>query len=200
MKKYLVLLSAFCFLFGSYGATHAYTIDTNFTADDNEYTSFYFPTTEDFNGALVWTWSPSEGFAIVTGDSLGFYSAPAGVDGINKDETEFVTVPAPTTNGNAYVDVTGLPISNFFGLWWGSMDSYNTLRFYKGGVATGDVVTGDTVRGVATPSGDQLAEGSNHYVNFFGLKDYDGFRMESTSFAFEADNMSIGYVVPEPTT
>jgi len=55
---------------------------------------------------------------------------------------------------------------------------------------------------LTTPSGDygnQTATSSNLYVNFLDLPLFDSFKMTSTLYAFEADNIAIGKV-PEPAT
>jgi hypothetical protein len=203
MKKVLVLISAVLLLSGLSGVAHAFTIDTTFVTDGNEFTSPYQATIANFDTSFPWTWTGS--FELVTGSVDGKYSAPGGVDGVNKDLTKYVTVPDSSTGGNGSVAVIGLPTSNYFGLWWGSIDTYNTFSFTLNGNLTGESVTGSTVLGVGTPSGDQLAAGSNHYVNFLDLSPYNGFTMSSTQFAFEADNIAIGFSpsrvsVPEPTT
>ncbi len=203
MKGLLKLLSVLVLLVGLTGIAQAYTIDTTFIAVGNQYTSPFEATVADFDITSPWSWVGS--FDIVSGSADGLYSAPGGVDGINKDTTNYVTVPFPTPGitGNGFVEVTGLPTSNYFGLWWGSIDTYNTFSFTFNGLSTGESVTGSTVLGIGTPSGNQLAAGSNHYVNFLGLQDFNGFVMASTQYAFEADNIAIGFNpsrVPEPTT
>jgi hypothetical protein len=193
MKRFLNILSVVILLLGLSGAANAYTIDYQYTANGNEFTSPWFATAEDFNtGSAVWTWTGSS--AIVSGDLSGQYSAPGGVDGLNKDTTYYVTVPKPASGGNGSVLVTGLPAGtyNYFGLWWGSMDTYNTLTFYLGNVPTGEFVTGTDVATPNVANGNQTSPTDNHYVNFYNLKPYDSFEMSSTQYAFEADNFAIG--------
>ena len=191
MKKYLNLFIVGVLLLGLSGVASAYTINTNYIADGNEYTSYYQATIANFDTSFPWNWDGN--YEIVQDSVSGKYSAPGGIDGVNKDTSKYVTVPAPTTvGGSGYVEVTGLPESNYFGLWWGSIDTYNTITFTFDGASTGESVTGSVVLGVGTPSGDQLAIGSNHYVNFLDLKLFNGFIMSSSQFAFEADNIAIG--------
>jgi len=197
MKIFAVLISAFVLLFGLAGAANAYSINYNYTASGNDFTSPYYATVEDFEGALAWNWAGS--YAVVSGSLEGKYAAPAGVDGVNKDASKYVTVPNPEGGASGSVLVTGLPTSNYFGLWWGSMDTYNTLTFYLDGVATGESVTGSDVTDGGMANGAQTGPVTNHYVNFLDLKPYNSFRMSSSQFAFEADNIAIG-VVPEPLT
>jgi len=202
MKRFLNLISAFVLLLGLSGVVHAYTINYDYIADGNAFTSAYYATTENFNDAsLDWTWTGS--YALVNDSLSGKYAAPAGVDGVNRDVTDYVTVPGPNTDGNGFVTVTGLPDSNYFGLWWGSMDTYNTLTFYYNDLETGESVTGSNVTDGGIANGAQTGPVTNHYVNFLNLQTFNSFVMSSSSFAFEADNMAIAWnptLVPEPTT
>jgi hypothetical protein len=200
MKRLLIVFSVFALLSGLSGATHAYDVNYLYLADGNNFTSPYYATVEDFNDAtLAWTWTGS--YAVVNGSVASKYSAPGGVDGVNKDLTDYVTVPGPSTGGNGSVLVTGLPDSNYFGLWWGSMDTYNTFSFYLNGVLTESFTGADVALGNA--DGKQVAPATNHFVNFLNLPTFNSFSMSSTQFAFEADNIAVGYNpprVPEPAT
>ena len=180
-------------------AAGAYNINYDYIADGNNFTSPYAVTVEDFEGSLGWTWTGS--YAIVNGSVDGKYSAPGGIDGVNKDLTDYVTVPKYDTSGSGSVTVTGIPISNYFGLWWGSMDTYNTFSFYDG-VNLVLTLTGSDVA-VGNANGNQTAPATNHYVNFLDLPDFDTVVLSSSQFAFEADNIAIGRNpsrVPEPAT
>jgi hypothetical protein len=91
---------------------------------------------------------------------------------------------------------------DYFGLWWGSVDSYNTLSFLKGGSVVASY-TGSQAISPSVANGNQTAPTTNVYVNFYDLPDFDSFRMASSGFAFEADNIAIGNTtapVPEPGT
>jgi hypothetical protein len=206
MKRFLSFVSVFALLLGLSGVAHAVSINYNYTAVGNEFTSPYYATIENFNsGSSAWTWTGSS--AIVTGSLSGTYSAPGGVDGTNKDATRYVTVPNQSGGPSGSVLVTGLPAGpgpggtyNYFGLWWGSIDLYNTFTFYLNGVSTGQSFTGVDVTTPNSANGNQTAPASNHYVNFLNLLPFNSFEMASSSFAFEADNIAVGFVVPEPTT
>lgn len=199
MKKYLVLLCAFAFLFGLSGAAHAYSLDFTYnTTVDDELISPFVATTEDFDGALLsWGWTGSG--AVVNDSEPGKYAAPAGVGG-EPDASDYLTVPEPTEADHigSYRAMTLGGTYNYFGLWWGSIDAYNTLTFYLDGNVV-EIFTGDDVIASSTFFGDQYSPNSNRYVNFLGLSGFDSFELSSTEFAFEADNIAIG-VVPEPTT
>jgi PEP-CTERM motif len=94
---------------------------------------------------------------------------------------------------------------NYFGLYWGSMDSYNTIAFLRdqGQIATfsGGAIAGPTGLVVG---GDQQSPLSNCYVNFYlGASFYDEVILSTSNFAFEVDNIACGdppVPVSEPGT
>jgi fibronectin-binding autotransporter adhesin len=90
-----------------------------------------------------------------------------------------------------------------FGLYWGSVDGYNSLTFNTlGGPVT---FTGGVSPVSLTASGCQTCLDSNAYVLLQGLTPFFSVTLSSTSPAFEVDNLEIdGPVstppVPEPST
>ena len=69
----------------------------------------------------------------------------------------------------------------FLGLWWGSVDTYNTLSFYNGG----NLVASFDGTAITTPNaanGNQTAPDTNLYVNFLDLPLFDSFKMASLDF------------------
>jgi hypothetical protein len=202
MKKFTAIFGAILLLLGLSGAANAVTITSDYLPSGNEYTAPFFPViTEDFNDAtLLWTWGGNANYALVTGSLSGKYAAPMGLNN-TADASQYVTVPkSGDSEGSGDVMVSLGSYFNYFGLWWGSVDDYNTLTFYNNATAT-QTFTGANVFILTSgaPSGNQVLPGSNHYVNFYGLDPFDGFKMSSTQFAFEADNISVANV-PEPTT
>ena len=174
----------------------ATSINYNTTVVGNQFTSPYAGVTvEDFEGALFWTWTGSG--SVVSGDISGVASAPFGA--FEKDITKYMTVPKNVSDVPQSVTVTDLDGTyNYFGLWWGSIDTYNTLSFYNGVNLVASFGGAD----VTTPNaanGNQIAPSTNLYVNFVGLPLFDSFKMTSTQYAFESDNIAIGNV-PEPGT
>jgi hypothetical protein len=88
-----------------------------------------------------------------------------------------------------------------FGLYWGSIDNYNTLSFYL----NDQFVRSYTGSDITTPAnGDQGDDRTNRYVSFFG--NFDEVRFTTTQAAFEVDNLAFGApggntgAVPEPST
>lgn len=194
MKRLLNLFSVCVMLVALSGVANAYIITYDYTAVGNQFTSPYAATVEDFEGALLWTWTGSG--EVVTGNVSGKYSAPAGVSGI-KDISKYITVPDPDGGNTGSIKVTNLGgVYNYFGLWWGSVDTYNTLTFYNGT----EQVESFTGLSITDPAnGNQTAASTNLYVNFLYLPLFDSFKMSSTNFAFEADNIAIAQV-PEPAS
>jgi len=181
----------------------AYSINSHWAppaGDPDGYTSPYAGVkVEDFNSGiagLLGTWSGNKW--IVSGSLSGVYAAPYGQGA--PDSTPYGSVPESFTLGDPTATVTGFGTVNYLGLWWGSIDAYNTLTFYKGGVK-GLSFTGADVIAYGAAYGDQIAAGSNHYINFLDLPDFDTIAFSSSQFAFEFDNVAVGVVgVPEPAT
>jgi hypothetical protein len=129
-----------------------------------------------------------------TGSEPGLYAAPAG------DATRYLSVPAQGGSGTATRVLGGS--YNYFGLYWGSMDAYNTLAFYRGSaMAPFFSVTGSDVIAALNLLGNQTSPGSNRYVDFFfgPGESFDRIEFTSNGYAFESDNHAVANV-PEPAT
>lgn len=177
------------------GSASAYTIGYDYAPDGpNGFTSpVSGAIVESFdNEGLLWTWTGD--YAVVSG-STSQNAAPYGVSAA--DTTNYVTVPHESSNGSVMVTDLGGSY-NYFGLWWGSVDDYNTLEFYLNNTLVESFVGS----GVAPPAdGNQTSSDTNLYVNLYDLPEFDSFSMVSTSYAFEADNIAVGQTpVPEPAT
>ena len=142
----------------------------------------------DFNsGSLPGNYSGNG--AVVTGSVSGKYAAPAG------DTTAYLTVPTASSNpATGSVTATLSGSYNYFGLYWGSMDAYNTLAFYNNGTLVASL-DGDDVIAAGTALGNQTAPGSNRYVDLsFGTQYFNRVVLSSTNFAFESDNHAFARV------
>lgn len=214
MKRFLSLVGAGILLLGMAGAAHAVSINYLFAveADGNSYTSPYAGVTIiDFNAETVGTlpagWS-GDGY-VQTGTvqtdknatpPIAGYSAPFGVSA--KDTTPYLAVPTDLLDGVPnYVETAFAGLHNYFGLWWGSLDKYNTLTFLFNGADVASF-TGSDIASPFPADGAQKQHYNNLYVNFLGLPDFNGIRIGSTDYAFELDNIALAYnpVVPEPST
>lgn len=111
------------------------------------------------------------------------------------DTTPYLTVPSDKSSGSA--ELSFGTTYNYFGLFWGSMDNYNSLSFYNGTNLVASY-TGSDVANPNAANGNQSAPSTNSYVNFLDLPDFDKVRFTSTSYAFEVDNVAVGHVVPVP--
>ncbi len=125
----------------------------------------------------------------------GMSAAPAG------DNTPFLSVAFPLSSGTETYSAAPGSLYNYFGLYWGSIDDYNSLRFFNGDTLLATVTGGDVIA-TGTTLGDQVSAGSNRYVNFTFLDSmFDRVEFSTTNFAFESDNHAFGNVaVPEPAS
>ena len=148
--------------------------------------------------------------AVVQGSASGLYAAPylsgsngAGFGSPNQpngaDTTPYLTTGSTGSFAGAGITISFTAPQQYFGLLWGSVDSYNTLSFYDGATLVG-ALTGSQVTASAT--GDQGINGT-FYVNINSDLAFDRVVATSSQYAFEFDNIAwndrpVG--VPEPTT
>ena len=127
------------------------------------------------------------------GTAAGISATPAG------DTTNYMSIL-----GGKSETLTFSGTQNKFGLYWGSIDSYNSIAFYLGGSASPFLTLfGNNLNAVPALgfNGDQSGALTNAYVTFTGLN-FDKIVLASSSNSFEFDNISYGSVspVPEPST
>ena len=79
-----------------------------------------------------------------------------------------------------------------FGLYWGSVDPFNTISFYEGATLVASY-SGANVSPLFS-NGNQGSFGSNGYVEFSGVGPFNKVVLGSTSNAFELDNISAGSI------
>lgn len=150
-------------------------------------------TSIDFNSGCGYT-SCSGDFALVNGNASGKYAQPLGVD------SQYLSVPNPSPNSLSANFHLGAA-ANYFGLFWGSIDSYNFISFYLNNSLVASYSGIDIVGQFA--DGNQLSLNSNRYINFdFGGTAFDSVTLTSTGFAFESDNHAFKKLiaVTEPST
>jgi len=122
----------------------------------------------------------------------------------SSDTTTYLTtgktanIGPPPTGGSVTLNfATG---QNYFGLLWGSVDTYNTLYFYDANGHLIDDVTGSEVSN--SPNGGQGVNGSV-YVNITSTVAFTKVVAASSNFAFEFDNVAFNdstFLTPEPST
>lgn len=154
-------------------------------------TPVYNPAPGGYAGAAATTGDESGNHAppwVTLAGNVGHFAITQAANG--PDESRYLT--SGTTGGIISLSFNS-PIT-YFGLLWGSVDTYNTLTFYGENKSWG--VTGSDVK--LNANGNQ-GEGGSLYVNFFS--DLPIFRVEATSsqFAFELDNVAYS-ATPEAAT
>lgn len=128
---------------------------------------------------------------ILSGSASGLYASPYGIS------SNYLTIPFFSSSGSVSLTTPG--DYNYFGLYWGSLDTYNSISFYNNGSLVGTYNGADIFPLLA--NGGQGDWASNRYVNFlFTAGDvFDQIILTSTNYAFESDNHAFGNIkVPEP--
>jgi len=136
------------------------------------------------------------GSSIVSGSVSGQYASPYGI------------VDPYLTVSHSSVSVALDGSYDYYGLYWGSVDTYNYLSFYLGDELVHTFGGADLSPLVA--NGDQTAWTSNRFVNFLFTDGdrFDRVLIGSTGIAFESDNHAFANTVlasstvsvPEPGT
>ena len=148
-------------------------------------------------GATVFDFNTGKPASYTGAGSVVNFSVPGGTAAPAGDATPYLSVAYPAQSGVATLSLGGS--YNYFGLYWGSIDDYNTLSFYNGASLV-EQITGLQVIQAGTQLGDQTAPGSNRYVNLlFSNATFDRVDFGTTTFAFESDNHAVANV-PEPGT
>ncbi|MEH2525045.1 MULTISPECIES: VCBS domain-containing protein [unclassified Bradyrhizobium] len=107
-----------------------------------------------------------------------------------RDTTHYLSIGSNSTE-----TITFASEKNTFGLYWGSLDSYNTIKFYDGTTLVASYTGNDILP--LFPTGNQGSFASNGYVEFSGLHSFNKVVLGSSSNAFEIDNISAGNI-PSP--
>jgi PEP-CTERM motif len=153
-------------------------------------------TTVDFNDDTCGQYTSCTGNgALVTGNAAGRYASPLGISDSYLSAAYYSPIGSVTlTTPGSY---------DYFGLYWGSLDSYNSIHFYNDETLIGSYQGAEVSPLLA--NGGITSWSSNRYVNFL-FTDGDVFNrivLTSTNYAFESDNHAFGNVatrVPEPGT
>ncbi len=143
----------------------------------------------DFHSAaLNATFSGSGRAGVVSGSSPGVTAAPfIGPLPGTTDTSHYLSIGAGGTETIRFATEV-----NAFGLYWGSVDSYNAIAFYHGTTLVASYSGADVAPLFA--NGNQGSFSSNGYVEFSGLASFDRVVLGSNSNAFEIDNISAGFL------
>jgi hypothetical protein len=174
------------------GGASVITFDSGLALNDSSATATY-----NYGPGSVTVSFVTDGQA-VTGTQTSYAAPWVGGIGGAADTTPYLTSGkvAGSLNGQAILQFNSS--QKYFGLLWGSVDTYNYLTFYDGNTAVG-TLQGTQVLGSngSIVPGNQFEYGTA-YVNIFSDVPFN--KVIATSnpdYAFEFDNVA---VVPEPTT
>ncbi|HEY0879243.1 MAG TPA: PEP-CTERM sorting domain-containing protein [Zeimonas sp.] len=196
MKRSIVACASFAVAIASAVPASAVTVSVNGTPSPSsgEFSAVPGVTTVDFDGASPAGWSITGDHNIVSGSLAGQYAAPPN-SGPNANTSQYLAVPYGQSAGTAQISLGGL--YNYYGLYWGSIDDYNTLSFWNDDVLVFTFTGSQAAARVPTaPDGEQSLAA---YFNFSGLGAFNTVRLSSTQYAFETDNHAFGNV-PVPAT
>ncbi|WP_373530278.1 PEP-CTERM sorting domain-containing protein [Nostoc sp.] len=136
--------------------------------------------------------------AVVQGTVDSQYATPAG------DTSKYLTISPVGSNvqgSTGSVTINFAQALDYFGLHWGSVDTYNSIAFFDGNTLL-NTFTGAQVPDT-TASGNQASPQDNVFVNFLADpgQTFNKVVLSSTGIAFESDNHSYKLAsVPEPTS
>lgn len=133
-------------------------------------------------------------YLITSGNLSGKYASPYGIS------DKYISVPE--ARAGSIPDKVTLTLGgdyDYYGLYWGSVDTYNSILFYLDGILV-DSFSGADLNPLLA-NGGQTSWASNRYVNFYftGGDLFDTVVLASTNYAFESDNHAYARV-PEPGT
>ena len=143
-------------------------------------------------------WDYSGFGKIRSGAETGRYAAPFNSSVMSApDSTNFFAVPEDKAVGTIADVSFGGEEYNYLGLFWGSIDTYNSIEFYNDGSLIASF-TGTDVLGSNPANGDQSSASTNQYINFYLSDKFDAVKFISPEYAFEFDNLAVGIHAPVP--
>jgi PEP-CTERM motif len=138
------------------------------------------------NGISFSPTTPGQGGIIVSGTSPGNNANPAGYVG---NYMAILSGQSETLKFSHQMDI--------FGLYWGSIDTYNSVEFLLNGAQVGAIIKGSDLAAPIAATGNQLGANSNAYVTFSNLL-FDEVILSSSGNSFEFSNVAAA--APEPAT
>ncbi|MBF2000289.1 MAG: PTPA-CTERM sorting domain-containing protein [Synechococcales cyanobacterium M58_A2018_015] len=142
---------------------------------------------------------------VVVGNETGRFRAPGQVivgnpprdlDPALNNLTNYLTLGSPLEPGPVTISFRGPARLNYFGLYLGSIDGFNSIRFFNGATQVARFTGGDLLRAL----GDTRSGRVTQYVNFFASNRsqlFDRIQLISASPSLESDNHAFR-VVPTP--
>ncbi|MGJ4892957.1 hypothetical protein ACQR0Z_27775 [Bradyrhizobium sp. HKCCYLS3077] len=152
------------------------------------------------NGALDFS---SKGAKVENGSLAGQYAAPYFQGGA--DTSNYLSVFGNTTET---VKINNGSLGTYFGLYIGSLDTYNSISFYKNNALIGTFGGNDITGLIASLPANLTSPSSNRYVefNFDAASYFDTVVLSSgNQNSFEVDNIAVNFNtitpgVPEAST
>ena len=140
------------------------------------------------NGTAPSNYTLGQTAGVVDGNQTNVYLEPTG------DTTDYLTTGTSTVN----INLASMP-ATYFGMYWGSVDTYNTISFREAN-GTVDTYTGAQIAALdgINPNGTTSA-----YVNFSDIgSSFVNISLSSTTDAFETDNHAFiaASATPEPAS
>jgi hypothetical protein len=154
------------------------------------------------------TFASTGGASVVVNSLAGQYAAPYfGPGQPGQDATQYLSVFGGSSEK---ITLASNLVGNVFGLYIGSLDTYNSIQFFNGSTA-GTLITGSdivTATGMSTALSNQNNYNSNRFVEFSGFGPFTSVVLKSDSNSFEVDNVTFDVTssnsltpgVPEPST
>ena len=133
------------------------------------------------------TFTGSGDAGVVNGSSAVTAAPFVGPSPGQTDATNYLSIGA-----NGTETITFAAEQNVFGLYWGSVDSFNTVTFYDGANLVASYTGADVSPLFA--NGNQGSFSSNAYVEFSDLPTFDKVVLATGGNAFEIDNISAGFI------
>ena len=141
-----------------------------------------------FSDALDATFTASGNAGVTAGTSSSTAAPFIGPLPGHVDDSQYLSVGGGATETISFADK-----QNAFGLYWGSVDSFNKIDFYDGNTLIASYSGADVSPLLA--SGGQGSFESNGYVQFKDLAPFDKVVLSSgNTNAFEIDNISAGNI------
>jgi PEP-CTERM motif len=216
MKKLLVSLGAIVAVAALNGAAHAVTITSTTSGgifgNSNPLTDATFESISPVNIPSVFPGVTAP--APFTDGNINFSGTGIIVNNLGATTSNFSASPAgDTTNylsliANGTETLTfgslGTDVRTSFGLYWGSIDAYNSITFFTTNNGPVTYTGSDLPSPPLGSNGDQASSLTNAYVTFTDIS-FDKVVLSSSQNSFEFDNVSAPVLnrvggVPEPST
>ncbi len=168
------------------------------TFDEGSSPAVPYPTTPAGTPFSIGTTQFSGGGIVVNNGgqgSAGVYAAPATSAASYVDTTNYMAILADRSETIKFAS-----LQSSFGLFWGSIDSYNTIQFFENGLPVTGLINGGGLGVPINANGDQASPNSNRYVTFSNLV-FDSVVLGSVGQnSFEFDNITTVAAVPEASS